>query len=242
MKKLVFMLSVCLLGSAIVSARSKKFIWSDEICTFEGIYARSRYTEKQLENTYQLWYSRDFVLDGDRVFIYNSGLPERRTAASLDEEFARKSTALKNLEIVNTPFWKAFKQKKLKTLEQDYRLARATVRAFQEPAALQEVKFAEGCVKKFAPPLTAGGAVLLEFRRALAEEKRRKSDDPEAGRIFFEERRASTDRFKSALEEILISDWWDCASAGIDRADETKPSKNFRRLFKHVTTLGCDYA
>jgi hypothetical protein len=241
MKRPALMLVVFLLGAALVSAQSKKFVWSDEICTFEGTYRR--YTEKQLENTFRLWYSRDFVMDGYRGSISVAGLLERRTTASLDAEYVRKSAALRDLEIVNVPYWKAFKQKKLKILEQDYRLARATVRAFQTPTALEEVKFAGACVKRFAPPMLAGGDELLNFWRELNEEKRRKSDSPEILRENFESKIASTDKFKYAQEEILISDWWDCAGSMTARADDDAVLyKNFRKLFRRVKRLGCDFA
>src|SRR5262245_16824377 len=124
MKKIALLALAFVLGNTIASAQLRKFVWEDEICAYEGRYNASLYTKKQLENTYQMWYSPDFVNDAYELGHSNSqGLWERWTIAELDADYAQKSSALKNLEVVNVPFWKALKQKKLQTMEQSYKLA-----------------------------------------------------------------------------------------------------------------------
>lgn len=244
MKRIALLSVVLFLANAAISAQDGKFQWEDEICAFEGTYNTRLYTKKQLENTYQLWYSQDFDMELYQAAVYEfEDIEKLRTPSSLDAEYARKSAALQQLEIVNVPFWKAFKQKKLKALEQDYKLARASVEAYRKPTALRAVTFADACVKKFAPPLIAGGDELLRIWREVNTDLRKKNASPEAVRKNFEEQLASADKFKFAEVEVITFGWWNCVNAMIRRGDESPiPSNNFRKLFKHVNQIGCDYA
>jgi hypothetical protein len=244
MKRIAPLLVVLFLTNALASAQVKKFRWEDEICVFEGTYNARLYTEKQLENTYKLWYSQDFeMVTYDAAVFSFEDIEKLRTARSLDAEYARKSAALKKLEVVDVPFWKAFKQKKQKALEQDYKLARASVQAYQNPKALREVRFAAACVQKFAPALIAGGDDLLRIWREVNVGLRKKNGNPEEVRKNFEAQMASADKFKFAEVEVITFGWWNCVNALIERGDESpNPSKNFRKLFKHVNQIGCDNA
>jgi hypothetical protein len=243
MKKIALLIGVFILFGAVVSAQSRKFIWEDEICAFEGVYNARKYTKKQLENTYQLYYSQQFDLQTYQFSFSNEqGLRERWTVEALDAEYARKSEALRKLEVVNVPFWKAFKAKKLKALEQDYHLTRVSVQAFQNPSALKEITFADACVKRFAPPLIAGGDELLRIWREVKAESWGKNADPEKVRKDFEAKLASADKFKDAQLDVLTYGWWNCVNAQIIRGDESVASKSFWKLFRRVKRLGCDYA
>jgi len=244
MKRFVLLTVVLFLLSAAASAQLKKFRWEDEICVFEGMYNARLYTEKQLKNTYQLWYSQDFEMQTYDAAVFSfEDIEKLRTVASLDAEYARKAAALKKLEIVNVPFWQNYKQKKLKALEQDYKLARASVQAYQKPSALREVTFAGACVQKFAPPLIAGGDDLLRIWREVNTDSRKKNASPETVKKNFEEQLASADKFKYAQVEVITFGWWNCVNALIDRDGEgSVPSQNFRKLFKRVNKIGCDYA
>ncbi len=244
MKRIALLFFVFALANAAALAQVKKFMWEDEICVFEGTYNTRLYTKKQLENTYQLWYSQDFQMQTYDAAVFRfEDIGKLRTVASLDAEYAQKSAALKKLEIVNVPFWKAYKQKKLKALEQDYKLARASVQAYQNPKALREVTFAPACVKKFAPPLIAGGDDLLRIWREVNIDSRKKNASPEGVRRNFEAQLASADKFKFAEVEVITFGWWNCVNATIERGDENQlPSKNFWKLFRRVKKIGCDYA
>jgi hypothetical protein len=244
MRKFLLLIVVLCLSSGAASAKLRKFVWYDEICSFQGAYNTSLYTERQLENTFQMWYSRDFTMEIYQARGLNlDGSNKIRPLASYDAEYARKSAALRKLEIVNTPYWLAYKQKKLKRLEQDYKFGRITAEAFTNPAALRKLTFAKLCVKKYAPLLVAGGDDLMRFWRAGNEETIRKSDNPEQTRKDFENIYNSADKFEYARSKILGFDWWDCVSGAIRSGDDDdNPENNFAKLFTHVVTLGCDYA
>jgi hypothetical protein len=243
MKKFAALMVVFVLCSAAASARSKRFVWEDEICSYEGRYNGALYTEKQLENTYQLWYSQDFELfvwQGKRQV---NGLMEPISLAWLDYQYALKSTALQKLEIVNVPYWRNVKQKKLKALEQKYILERLTFQAAEDLTVLRKLEFADVCVKNFAEPLIAGDASLLRIWRESSEQARKTSAYAEDMRRDFEKRMASADKMKYAREDVLTGGWWSCVSSKIDGGgDEGVMHENFRKLFRRVKRLGCDYA
>jgi hypothetical protein len=107
---------------------------------------------------------------------------------------------------------------------------------------LREVTFADACVQRFAPPLTAGGDDLLRTWRAVNEESRRKNASPENMRKQFEEQMASADKFRYAQVEVMTFGWWNCVNARIERGDRVAASKNFWKLFRRVKKIACDYA
>jgi len=243
MKKALALLIILLSANTFVSAKSKRFIWEDEICVHEGRYNAALYTEKQLENTYRLWYSQDF-----EIFIFRgqrqvNGSFEPITLAWLDYQYALKSAALKKLEIVNVPYWQNVKATKLKRLEQKYILERLTFQAAENPSVLLKLKFADACLEKFANPLIAGDASLLRIWRESNEEERKQSAYAEDMRKDFEARMASADKIKYARNEVLKGGWWNCVNSKIDNGDnQGVMHKNFRKLFRRIREMGCDYA
>ncbi|HEY8559301.1 MAG TPA: hypothetical protein VIL74_02775 [Pyrinomonadaceae bacterium] len=242
MKKLTVIL-VFLLAANAALAQLKKFTWEDWTCVYESTYDGRIYTERQLKNTYALWKAGgDYAMETFEATAFKlEDIANLRTAASLDAEYKEKAVALKNLEIVNVPYWKEYKAAKLAALERDYLLARASVKANENPSALGEVNFADRCVQRFAPPLTAGGDDLLKLWREVNEESRAKNASPENVRKEFESRTASADRFKYARMEILTFGWWNCVNAEIRRPDEKgRPEEHFKKLFKTTKKNYCD--
>jgi hypothetical protein len=243
MKKALALLIILFSANALVSAKSKRFVWEDEICAYEGRYNAALYTEKQLENTYRLWYSRDFELDvwqGERQV---DGHLEPTTTAWLDYQYALKSAALKKLEIVNAAYWQNVKRKKLEALERKYILERLTLEASENLSVLKSLKFAVACTEKFVNPLIAGDASLLRIWRESNEQARKTSAYAPDVKNDFEARMASADRVRYARAEVLKDGWWNCVNNAIERGDdEGVLHKNFRKLFRRVKQLGCDYA
>ena len=244
MKKIFSLLVILFLANAIASAQFRKFQFEDEICVYYGTYNARRFSTKQLDGAYRLWFTRDFEMDVYKVRANYWGAVEKLpTVSEIDEEYRRKSAALRALAVVNTAFWKNLKAKKLEVLEKDYQLMRATAQAYRKPKALHEVTFADACVKRFSPPLTAGGDVLLKFWREIVEERFKKGQMAESERKYFEANFASEERFHDALLDIIGYEWWTCVYPRINRdADDSVARENFRKLFKRVEQGGCDYA
>lgn len=243
MKKALIALFILLAANMFVSAKTKRFVWENEICAYEGWYNDALYTEKQLENTYRLWYSQDFELfvwKGERQV---GGLRQPITLAWLDYQYALKSAALRTLEVVKTPYWQNVKRKKLEALERRYMLERLTFQASENPSVLTKLKFAGECLEKYAAPLMANDTSLLRIWREENELSRKESVYAEDIRKDFEARMASADRLKYARAEVLTGGWWNCVDSKIEpRNDDGVMHRNFRKLFKRVRETGCDYA
>ena len=243
MKKALLVLFILSAANSFVSAKMRRFVWEDEICTYEGWYDAARYSKKQLENTYRLWYSQDFELFARKGERQIDGRWEPFTLEWLDYQYGVKSAVLRGLNVVDTPYWQNVKRRKLLILEQRYRLERATFEAVREPLVLRRTAFAEACLAKYAEPLIAGGDSLLRIWREENESQRKKSAYEDDMRRLFEERMASADRLKYAREEVLRDGWWECVASKIGSSDdEGIMHRNFRKLFKRVRRMGCDYA
>ncbi|HEY0458527.1 MAG TPA: hypothetical protein VGC97_05195, partial [Pyrinomonadaceae bacterium] len=92
MKKIALLTLIFVLGNIAISAQDRKFQWEDEICVFEGIYNARRFTKRQLEGAYRLWYTRDFDMDVYKARVKYVGDTEKLpTVAEIDEEYAQKS-------------------------------------------------------------------------------------------------------------------------------------------------------
>jgi hypothetical protein len=126
------------------------------------------------------------------------------------------------------PFWKDFKQRKMTELDQNYRLARAMTEADQNPSALLKIEFADACVRKFAPPLIAGGEPFLKLLGEFYQNPETETSSPET--------------LKEARKEILSRGFWSCAVERIKRPPNSLAVNHFRHLFQRVRQLGCDYA
>lgn len=240
MNMLIRAFIIILLSSLFVSAQTKTFRWSDELCKYSGTYDSSKVSAAQLQNTLELsmpgaaslaTYSAVFApADIDKLDI-----------ARLDAEYKQRLAKLKNADIVNTPFWQNLRAGKLKELEQTYRLSRIEILAFKDPLSLKEYKDAPECSRKYAEPLIAGGQGLLDTWRSVNEDSRKNNGDPERVRRTFEEQLASSERMQFAFIEVMGFGFHNCANALIDYVPyDEAPAKEFRKLFKSVKTINCD--
>jgi hypothetical protein len=238
--KILLIVSLLLCNALAVSAQTKKYRWMTELCEYEGTYDASRYTEKQLEATYQLYFAGDFNLQTDATARRYEDIGSLSLDA-LSEEYATKSSALRALDIVNLPYWKTLKERKLKEMEQVYNLSRVTIEAYENPARLKAYTPAAACVKTYVEPLMAGGNALLITWRKLDEESRRRNANPERLRRVFEARYNSPEKHQHAQIQVMRFGWWNCANAFVQRVEHTDaPEKNFKKLFTRVRTISCD--
>jgi hypothetical protein len=227
-------------GQLTIAAQTKKFRWADETCEYEGTFDARKYTAAELENTVKLMMGAEFDLAADAT-VWKYEDIGKLSVAALDREYEEKSAALKNLKIVDSPYWEARRRRYLNELDQVYRLSRVTIAAYENPAVLGDFKFAETCVATYAGPLAAGGADLLRVWRAVNEDSRRRNGDPERLRRIFDEQSASPDREKFARVEVMNFGWWNCANEFVRHVEnDDRPGANFKKLFARVRTISCD--
>lgn len=225
----------------MLSAQTKKFRWTTELCEFEGTYDAKKYTEAQLRNTWELLASIGSIPLSTETTVWNYDEIKKLSVEELDREYKQKSEKLKNLDIVKSEYWETMRQNKLKETEQSYKLSRLTIQAYTNPAILKQNTSAQTWVKKYADPLINGGADLLKVWREVNEESRKRNGDPERVRRIFEREYNSPDKLKYALVEVMSFGWWNCANHTIEYVvSNEKQHEKFNRLFKNVKTIYCD--
>jgi hypothetical protein len=238
----IFSIAILILCSALMlSAQTKKFRWTTDLCEFEGTYDAKKYTEAQLRNTQELLASVGSIPLSTEITAWNYDDIKKFSVEELDREYKQKSEKLKNLDIVKSEYWETMRQNKLKETEQSYKLSRLTIQAYTNPAILKQNNSAPACVKKYAGPLINGGNDLLKVWRQVNEESRKRNGDPERVRKIFDQEYDSPDKLKYALVEVMSFGWWNCANETIEYVvSDGEQHEKFNQLFKNVKTIYCD--
>lgn len=243
MKKLVLVLiAILFIFEAFSFAQSKKVRWSSEggFCEYEGTFDSKKHTALQLKNTQRL-ITGEFNFDTTPATVWKYEEIASLDFAKVEADYQKKSSELRNLNIVKNPYWENVRQKKLKELEQYYLLTKATMASYQTPLRLRDYPFAESCKTKYAELLIAGGNALLKIWETVNLETRKNNSDPNRIKRIFDEQRNSADALKFALVEVTSFGWWNCANALIDQGDDSAlKEKNFNKLFIRVRTIRCD--
>lgn len=233
---------IFILFGATTFAQVKKFRWSTELCEFEGTYNTKNYTEQKLKNTLRLFsgYGSEFRLE-TKDLVWKFEDIDAIDVAALDREYEQKSAELKNLDIVNLPYWENLRKKILTEMEQTYNLKRVSMLAYKNPTILKEYKSADKCVQIYADPLINGGGELLDVWLKVNQKTREKNGDPERIRRNFEAQYNSPDKFKYAQIEVMLFGWWNCANESIEYVQQDDTSeKEFKKLFTRTRTIYCD--
>lgn len=206
------------------------------MCEFTLTYDSKKYTESELRNTARLFEHGPFTLSyHPMVFKYED--IAKLDVAKLEQEYARKSAALKALKIVKSPFWETVRQRKIKEMDQSYQLRRTQTLAYRDPKVLREYTAAPACNAKYAEPLISSGESLFKVWLDVNLEGRARNCCPNEVKAKFEQQMGSPDRAKYALVEVMAFGWGNCANALIDhdeRANDGTYLKEFKKLFTRV--------
>jgi hypothetical protein len=237
--KIIFAL-ILLTVNLTAFGQVKKLKWSGIVCEFEGAYDAKKYTETQLKNTLKLGSTASYDLLFDPTPNEYADI-KLLSLENLDAEYAAKTAELKKLDIVKNPYWEAIRQKKLKELEQLYKLKRTTLLAYENPSILQKFDFADACVKKYAAPLAAGGDALLRVWEEVNKASQQRNASPERLQKRFDEQLASPEKLQYARMEVMTFGWWNCANQFIEYVENyDEKEAEFKKLFKNVKMIGCD--
>lgn len=230
-----------ILTQTLSFGQTNKFKWTTELCEYEGTYDTNKYSDTQLKNTYKLWFSEYFRISTPYSVWYPQHI-EKLNVDSLDNEYQKKSDELRHLDIVKTPFWEAYRQRKLKDLDEVYKLGRITLLGYKNPDTLRQYAIADTCIKKYVDALISGGDKLLETWRQIHEQQLINNGSPEKLNAKFNEQFNSTDKYKYAQVDVMNFGWWNCAIKFMDYSVVTDPKgwENFDKLFKKIKTIECD--
>lgn len=236
-----FVVAVLLAVSAVSAFAQKTSVlrWEDEMCEYSGTYDPKLHTAARLRNTLKLSLPGSYLLETNTV-AWSYGDIAKLDLTALDAEYNRKMTELKELDIVDVPYWQDYKKRMIREFEQVYALERANLISYSDPSKLLAYTAAPDCTTKYAKPLIAGGDQLLAAWLGVNVDSRKKNADPDRLKRRFEQELRSPDKMKYALVEVMNFGWANCANALIERIDHDGTAEaEFKKLFKSVKTLRC---
>ncbi|MBA2379530.1 MAG: hypothetical protein H0V76_08140 [Blastocatellia bacterium] len=238
----IALIAFVLFAAASAEAQTATHKWSDFVCEYSGTYDTKRYTKAEIEGTGRLYAMSGWSPLGFSATVWNYADIGDLDIAELEREYKDKRAELVNLKLVKGEYWEGVRQRKLKELDEFYRLSSVTARAYREPAVLRSYEGAAACKKQFAEPIIAGGESLIKAWEAVNNASRAVNADPERLKREFEQQKASPDRLKFALVETMSFGWWNCANneRPYHEPDHEAHDREFKKLFTKIKELGCD--
>ncbi len=224
--------------------KEEVFVFTTELCENEGRYNPDRYSKKELEDTYRLWFKMGgALLSTPSVFNLND-LQKVRTEkdqilAKLDKDFAQQRKVLENLTVVRDPYWENIKTRKLQELTDEYEFRKTEIQAFSNPSLLLHHTLSKGC-ENFARALYSGGPQMIEEWRKLREAMGKRNSDQQRIINEFQERLNSPDQKDYAIVDLITFGWGNCANDGLKKTEhDERMYKKFNSLFIKIDSE-CD--
>ena len=229
------LLGIFFFTSELVTAQTKTFKWETEICSLEGKYDSSKYTEAQLKNTWDLISTAGAIPLFTRTSVFKYEDIVKLNVEFLDADYKEASAKLRNGEIVNEPRWVNFRRSKIKELDEFYEQGRIKIQAYQNPAVLKKYKKAPFCNDFYVEPLIKGGEYLRATWLKLNMDARQNNGSPERLKKQFEIESARNDWEEIARTYILTFGWGNCANKVIPYVEnDGKIAEDFKKLFTDV--------
>ena len=230
-----------LLIKSTAIAQTAKFSWVGDICSSVGTYKLSDYTASQIQNTYRIAMTLDFSLNTGSIPPFSLEELNRESVADLDREYERKLAELEKLDLIKTSYWQDLRANQIEYMKQYYQLKRATMQAYTDPSALNEIANTDPVLLKYAQALNSGGEQLINTWREVNEANRLKNGNPGRVKQRFDQQNSSADRYTYAKMEVLPFGWWNHAIRSLRHPDTSQAQQNFIKLFKTVKSFDCSH-
>lgn len=229
---------VCVLAVQPAWAQLKTFSWTDELCEYKGTYDASRYSVRQLQNTYELWFSSAYQLSPSATVLRPDDINKISTAPIV-ADYNRKLQKLKTLDIVPQSYWQNLRKQTQDELEAVYQLSMVTVEGYKNPRALRKYPAKGQCID-YARALIAGGDKMMTAWEQLSVEQCRRNGYPQLCMSRYQQERDSAQSGDYARINLMAYGWWNCNNQNLPHVvhDGTAPAE-FRKLFKQVK-FTCD--
>src|SRR5690606_13786014 len=218
-----------LMSSVTVSlAQTKSWIFNDELCTYKGYYDSKKYTEKQLSDTYTLFFTNHYVSD----------------YGTLEELNARFDSAIhhvETLQVVQSSYFQHLKKDVLRYLKETSDLKRAQKKAREKSEHLIAAVKAGTWARKYAEALHKGGNDLLQAYERVVKEQMKTNNTPEYLWYNYETTMKRADRLDRAFDYVLVYRWWNSANHLVHHINyDGTQMKRFQKLFIKIDTVDCD--
>lgn len=226
-------------SSTKISGKTAIFKWDTELCANTGTYDTEKYTEEELRNTYNLWFSNSGGYLSTNTTPDSAAEIEQLSLSDLTAEYNERK-AFYDLKIISSPYWKKIKAEKLHELEDTYELKKIAIEAYSNPSVLLKNRFSKNCTE-YTKALTSNDSILLlKTWSNLAEKQRKNNGSPEDFMKRHLSKYNSKDRVLYAKIELMTYGWWNCANAESFKIDnDGSMEKEFAKLFTNITSQ-CD--
>lgn len=211
-------------------ATTATFNWATDLCDYQSTYNSAQYTEEQLKNTHSLWLD-NWYLEAPAVAATPDEI-QRLSIKTLDQDYRQVSKLLKNLAIVDVPYWHQLKQRRLQALEAEYVLKKVAINAYKQPHLLGQTSYEQAGVPYIEALVAGDSATLLRAWQQLHEAQKKQSGLPEQLEKEFKEKFDSPNRLAFARVELMAYGWWNHIKPKIPYVlPDAQMEKQFKALF-----------
>jgi len=209
------------------------FEWQSDMCFNKGYYLSSKYTEKEIKDTHDLWMKAVQLFSTNTTAFRPESIDQLDTL-KLIKEYNEIANFLNNCKPVDTPFWNDLVASEKKVKEKEFYLEKLKMQAYENPSVLLVNKYSKPDCDKYLNALTSDDEqLLLDTWMQWAKEKAIKDNNSMLiGRT--EENYQSPQRLIYARIDLITFGWWNCMNQYIDRADYTKLQNEFDKMFIRV--------
>jgi hypothetical protein len=223
-----------------MSSIDSVFFWSEGMCAMTGTFNPSHYTVKELDNTWSLT-SKGGSL-GDVINYFDNESFQPVSLDTLNAQYNRTLKNLKELKLVTkgSKYWNQLKQQRIKELEDEYKLKRIVIEAYQNPSVLLNNDFTDSCLLYASALASNDTSIIFSAWRQLHNDQLKHNGAPDLLEKRFQDKFDSPDKLKHAKSALMGYGWWNCANRQILHVEnDGKMAVEFEKLFLKVQ-MECD--
>ncbi|MES2593646.1 MAG: hypothetical protein V4608_17310 [Bacteroidota bacterium] len=216
------------------------FVWSEGMCEMTGTFNPSQYTVEELNNTWSLTSGGSSL--GDVINYFDSESFQPPGFDTINAQYNRTLTNLKELKLVTrgSKYWEQLRQQRILELEDEYKLKKITIEAYQNPSILLKNDFTDSCLLYASALASTDTSTIFSAWRQLHSEQLKHNGAPDVLEKKFQDMFDSPDKLKYAKSALMGIGWWNCANHQILHIEnDGKMAEEFAKLFLKVQTE-CD--
>ncbi|MFY7810281.1 MAG: hypothetical protein ACOVQ2_00980 [Flavobacterium sp.] len=187
-------------------SRKDTLVWFTELCEMTSSFDGSKYSKKQLKDTYKLWFDSNIYLDFKGYPSFE--LTEKIDSIDiLENKYKDIKNNIEKLEIVKLPFWENLKKTKLLQLKIYYDFEKTAYNAYRDLNILKQTKF-DPKAKIYVEALTSSNQVkILNAWKVLIETQKSDNSTPEYLEEKFQLRLKSSQSLEYAKMDLFTFGW-----------------------------------
>lgn len=216
--------------------------WYTELCAMNSKFDTSKYTKKQLKDTYQLWFGTSGYIDFDGYPVFK--LEDKTEPIEvLEEKYAQRKEALENLEVVDLPYWNNLKKLKIQELNSFYEHEKLAFSAFSNLSLLKNTSY-NPKAKVYVDALVSGDSlIMVSAWKKLNEEQKADNASPDYVEQKFQSRLNSQQCLEYAKMELFSFGWNNNTIKSCKECKELENTEIMYQEYKKLfisTTEECD--